>query len=304
MTDVISHLRLTKRSSRRLGAAAAILGLSALVHLIVLLVDGGTWEGAVSFRKPITFGISFGLILWTCGWIMDRLPDRPRLESALSITLIVSGLLEVGLITAQTWRGVPSHFNVFTPEDSSVFSLMGISVGVLSLGLGTLFLWSILQRPSDKPTRLAILAGMGLVVAGLGIGSWIIELGMEMTERLGVVPDTVLAGEAGVAKFPHAMAFHGIQVFIGAVIVGAVWGLTDRERLRVMRLVVAGYFAWVTWAIVHTNAGRAPADLSGLETWLLLVGSGLMLIAAFVLLRGRRRSRSRGLSNPVVTLAS
>ncbi len=286
-----------------MGMAAAILGASALVHLIVLLAEGGSWEGAVSFRKPITFGVSFGLILWTCGWIMDRLPDRPRLEGTLAVTLIASGLFEVALITAQAWRGVPSHFNVFTPEDSSVFSLMGISVGIMSLGLAALFLWSILERPSDKPTRLAILAGMALVMAGLGIGSWIIDLGMEMTERLGMVPDTVLAGEAGVAKFPHAMAFHGIQLFIGAAIVGRVRGLSDRARLQVMRLVVAGYFAWVVWAIVHTNAGRAPADLTGLETGLLVVGSALMVIAAVILVTGRRRSRSRDASNTTVTLA-
>ncbi len=286
-----------------MGMAAAILGASALVHLIVLLAEGGSWEGAVSFRKPITFGVSFGLILWTCGWIMDRLPDRPRLEGTLAVTLIASGLFEVALITAQAWRGVPSHFNVFTPEDSSVFSLMGISVGIMSLGLAALFLWSILERPSDKPTRLAILAGMALVMAGLGIGSWIIDLGMEMTERLGMVPDTVLAGEAGVAKFPHAMAFHGIQLFIGAAIVGRVRGLSDRARLQVMRLVVAGYFAWVVWAIVHTNAGRAPADLTGLETGLLVVGSALMVISTVILVRGRRRSRSRDASNTTVTLA-
>lgn len=304
MTDFISQLRLTKTSSRRMGVAGAVLGVSALTHLIVLLADGGTWEGAVSFRKPITFGISVGLILWTCGWIMDRLPDRPRLERALSITLIASGLFEVALITVQAWRGVPSHFNVFTPGDSTVFSLMGASIGVFSVGLAALFLWSILQRPSDRPTRLAILAGMALVITGLGIGSWIIDLGMEMTERLRMVPDTVLAGGAGVAKFPHAMAFHGIQLFIGAVIVGRIWGLSDGARLRVMRLVVAGYFAWVVWAIVHTNAGRAPTDLTGLETGLLVVGSALMAIAALVLFTGRRRSRSRDASNPTVTLVS
>lgn len=304
MTDFISQLRLTKTSSRRLGVAGAILGVSALVHLMVMLADGGSWEGAVSFRKPITFGISVGLIFWTCGWVMDRLPDRPRLERILAMVLIVSGIAEVALITVQAWRGVPSHFNVFTPEDSTVFSLMGAAIGVFSLGLAALFVWSILQRPSDKPTRLAVLAGMALVMTGLGIGPWIIDLGMEMTERLGVVPDTVLAGEAGVAKFPHAMAFHGIQLFIGVVIFGRIRGLSDSARLRMTRLVVTGYLAWVGWSIVHTNAGRAPADLSGIETGLLVLGTALMVWAAAVAFTGRRPSRSRDDSNPTITIAS
>ncbi|MCI0679518.1 MAG: hypothetical protein L0Z63_10830 [Actinobacteria bacterium] len=299
MTSLRSQLRLTKPSSRRLGTAALVLGLSALVHSVVLVVDGQGWGGAVSFRKPVTFGISVGLLLWTCGWIMDRLPDRRSLERALAITLIGSGLIEVALITVQTWRGVPSHFNIFTPEDNAVFVLMAVSIGVFSLGLAALFLWSILQRPSDRPTRLAVLAGMALVMTGLGLGAWIIELGLQMTERLGRVPDTVLAGEAGVVKFPHAMALHGIQVFIGASLLGVGAGLSERRRLQVTRLVVGGYGLLLIWAILHTNAGRAPADLTGVETALLILGTMLMAGAGLLLLAAGRAAGRAASSAPV-----
>jgi hypothetical protein len=104
MRSVLSALRLEKVASRRLGWAATLLGVSAAFHVVALLVTGGNWEGAVSFRKPITFGISVGLLLWTCGWVMDRLPARKRLEGVLTAVLIGSGLIEVGLITTQAWR--------------------------------------------------------------------------------------------------------------------------------------------------------------------------------------------------------
>ncbi|HEX2153342.1 MAG TPA: hypothetical protein VHL52_05130 [Acidimicrobiia bacterium] len=304
MTDLRSQLRLVKHSSRRLGGAAAVLGLSALVHVVVLLVDGGGWEGAVTFRKPITFGISVGLLLWTCGWILDRLPPRPRIEGALAWPLIVSGVIEVALITVQAWRGVPSHFNVFTPEDGLIFSLMGISIGVLSAALGLLFLWTLIQRPADRPTRLAVIAGMTLVILGLGVGAWIIELGVEMTERLGRVPDTVLAGDAGVAKFPHAMALHGIQLFIGVSVLGRRLGLDDRARLRVTRLTTGGYASLVTWAVVHTNAGRAPTDLSGVEASLLGGGVLLLVAACGLMVAAFGRTPAGEPGRPAVTLSS
>lgn len=304
MVDVRSQLRLHKPSSRRLGAAGAILGLSALAHVVVLLVDGGGWTGAVGFRKPITFGISVGLLLWTCGWILDRLPSRPRLEGTLAWTLIVSGLVEVGLITVQAWRGVPSHFNSATPGDGTIFSLMGISIGVFSVALVGLLLWSLIQRPADRPTSLAIFAGMTLVTLSLGIGAWIIELGIELTERLGNVPDTVLAGEAGVAKFPHAMALHGIQLFIAASVLGRRIGLTDRIRLRLTRLTVAGYATLVAWAVVHTNAGRAPTDLSGVESLLLLAGTALLLASATLFVTSWMRTSARGQERAAVTISS
>ena len=305
MQSLLSALNLEKKASRQLGVAAMVLGASAGVHLGVLLATGGDWTGAVSFRKPITFGISVGLLLWTCGWVMDRLPSRKRLESVLSAVLIGTGLVEVGLITAQAWRGVPSHFNFTTTTDSLIFSAMGASIGVFSLALIGLAIWAAVQRPTDRSTQLAILAGMGLVITGLGLGQWVIGLGVEMAEQLGHAPDTVLAGEAGVAKFPHAMALHGIQLFIGASVLARLGRLDRRRQLNAVRTTVGGYFALVAWSIVHTNAGRAPFDLVGTETFLGLGGGALLVYAGILIAVGLRREvRQDTISDPAVTLIS
>lgn len=269
------------------------------------MVTGGDWGGAVSFRKPVTFGISFGLLLWTCGWVMDRLPSRKRMESVIAATLIGSGLVEVGLITVQAWRGVPSHFNFTTTTDSIIFSAMGTSVGVFSLALVALTIWAVVRRPSDRSTRLAVLAGLALVITGLGLGHWVIGLGVEMAEQLGNAPATVLAVEAGVAKFPHAMALHGIQLFITASIVARLGGLDERRRLNAVRMTVGGFLAIVAWSIVHTNSGRAPLDLSGLENTILLVGGALLASSAALIATGYRSSRPRATTpEAVVTLTS
>jgi hypothetical protein len=275
MGSLLSTLKLEKTASRRLGVAAALLGVSAAVHVVVLLATGGDWNGAVSFRKPVTFGVSVGLLLWTVGWVMDRLPSRKRLESVLAAVLISSGLIELALITTQAWRGVPSHFTFTTTADSIIFSAMGASIGVFSLALMALAIWAVVQRPADRTTRLAVLAGRALVITGLGLGQWVIGLGVAMAEQLGHAPDTVLAGEAGVAKFPHAMALHGIQLFIGASVVARLGRLSGRRQLNAVRMTVGGYSALVAWSIVHTNAGRAPLDLGGVEVVLGLVGVAL-----------------------------
>src|SRR4051794_25484078 len=43
----------------------AVLFAAGLFHLGVFAVAGGPWEGPVSWRKPTTFGLSFGLTLVT-----------------------------------------------------------------------------------------------------------------------------------------------------------------------------------------------------------------------------------------------
>jgi hypothetical protein len=44
------------------------LVLSGLFHLGVFAVRGGPWDGPVSWRKPATFGLSFGSTLITISW--------------------------------------------------------------------------------------------------------------------------------------------------------------------------------------------------------------------------------------------
>ena len=60
--------------------AGALLVLSGLVHLAVLVVGGGSWHGPVSLRKPMTFGLSFGLTLINVTLIASAvsLSDRTR----------------------------------------------------------------------------------------------------------------------------------------------------------------------------------------------------------------------------------
>jgi len=51
--------------------AGAMLLVSGLIHIGILTVSGGSWEGPVSLRKPATFGLSFGLTLLTIVWVVS-----------------------------------------------------------------------------------------------------------------------------------------------------------------------------------------------------------------------------------------
>lgn len=298
MRALSSALSLHKPATRQLRTAAIILIASGVIHFVVLLAFGLPWAGAVSLRKPISFGLSMGLLLWTVGWVIDRLPYKPRSEKVLGTTLAVSGVIEVALITVQAWRGVPSHFNYSTVDGIVVFVLMGISVAVLSVGLLVATWWTF-RRPIAQPmVRLAVRAGMLVVLTGLGIGQWTIELGNDFFERVGAVPDKVLAGEAGVPTFPHAVAFHGIQLFILAAILTGIVGLGAKDAQRVVRQTVAGYSLLLLWSVVQTAAGRAPSDVLWPGTVLAVIGAGLLACAAVQLFVGWRRPETTVRSEP------
>ncbi len=58
--------------------AGGLLILSGVIHLAVLLMSGGAWDGPLSLRKPATFGLSFGLTLINVTVIASLVPLRDR----------------------------------------------------------------------------------------------------------------------------------------------------------------------------------------------------------------------------------
>ena len=284
--NLIADLRPIRRPARVLYAGAAAWLVSGLVHLVVLAANGWAWSGAVSFRKPLTFSVSIALLLATIGWVLDRLPDRPRLAGAIAWTLLVSSTIEVALITMQAWRGRASHFNTLAAGDAAVFVAMAVMVVIMSLCLVAVLAWSLVRPPQDRLVRLAVLGGLILIVTGLGFGQWIIELGNDFVETHRAVPDTVLYGERGVAKFPHAVALHGIQLFIVAAVLARRSGLAEATRRRAVRLVVWSYAGVLVFASAQTITGNGPLDptiwgaglvasLAGIAAGFLRIGRGL-----------------------------
>jgi len=79
--------------SRVLIGAGILLVLLGMLHVPVWMMDGSDWEGRVSWRKPILFGVSTGMTLWSLGWIVGALKgsrscfDHPATMARSSITL-------------------------------------------------------------------------------------------------------------------------------------------------------------------------------------------------------------------------
>jgi low temperature requirement protein LtrA len=95
-----------------------------------------------------------------------------------------------------------------------------------------------------------------------------------------------MVGQRGVAKFPHAVALHGIQLFILAAVLARRSRLTEAARRRAVRLVVWSYAAVLVFASAQTITGNGPLDptiwgaglavsVAGIVAGFLRVGRGL-----------------------------
>ncbi|MEV0288086.1 hypothetical protein AB0H36_28555 [Kribbella sp. NPDC050820] len=259
---------------------AAVLVLSGLVHVVVFLVDGGPWEGPVSWRKPIVFGLSFGITLATITWLMSFLRSG-RVGGWIVVGIFaLASLGEVFLVSMQTWRGVASHFNETTAFDGSVFSFMGMLVAVLVLVTVYVTVRSFVRMDAPPSLAWAIRLGLLLMLVSQGVGAQMIAEGGNTF------------GTAGALKVPHAVTLHAVQVLPAMAILLLVSRSTERRRVRLVVLGAVGYAVLIASTMVQTYDGRGPLDLSPLTTALALTGVILLAGVVVVALLGVRRSRS------------
>jgi len=268
--------------ARLLALFGCVLIASGLVHLLVWGIRGGAWEGPVSWRKPILFGISTGLTSLSLGWVWARLPRR-RWDEALAAGTAWALLIEVGLIDLQCWRGVASHFNRTTPLDSLLYDAMGGLILFVTLVVVDLTLRRFRATtglPSDMLS--AARTGLLLLVVSCGLGIWGSIHG-DLRVARGLSPEVV--GAAGVVKFPHGAVIHALQ-WLPMLAWGARRaGLALGWRQRLVTAAIIGSLLILAYAMVQTLAGRGRFDTTPASA-ALLVGGAVLLAGPWLVIAG------------------
>jgi hypothetical protein len=231
------------RHLRRIEQLCVVVGLaliaSGLFHFGVFLVRGGPWYGPVSWRKPTTFGVSFGLTLLSVTWVTSYLVLSPRRRALLLGVFAADCVLEVAGITVQAWRHMPSHFNTETPLSAMIAMSLALGGGVLIVVL-TAFALSAFRGHIDAAPdlRLALRAGFAFLLVGLGTGVAMIARG-EVLIRGGHVQ--LAYHTAGSLKWVHGVTLHAILVLPALAVLLARRGAHEPQRTRAVKVAIGGY---------------------------------------------------------------
>jgi hypothetical protein len=148
----------------------AALGAAHLVLFVALAVlalgDTHPILGVNRWFKPMKFALSIGVYSWTLAWLTGYLPAYPRAIRLLSAGIAVSMIVEIVCIVGQPARGQTSHFNVATPLDSAIFSLMGVMILLNTLcAAGILALFFGKTAPLPGAVRWGIRLGLAIFLA-------------------------------------------------------------------------------------------------------------------------------------------
>jgi hypothetical protein len=198
----------------------AVLGLAHLAAFVVLLFvapfDARTILGLNPWVKPLKFLVSIAVYVWTLAWLTRYVSGYRRSVRIISWATAVVFVGEMACIIMQAARGATSHFNVKTPFDGAVFSLMGLLIAVNSLlVLVTLLLF---LKPTERPAP-AYLSGirLGLLLFFLGSleGAAMVANGAHTVgapDGGAGLPFVNWSTRAGDLRVAHFLSFHALQL--------------------------------------------------------------------------------------------
>lgn len=287
-----------------------------LATLIGMLVDGRTVIGEPVWLKPTKFAISSVFYAASLMWVLAMLKDRARLVSIVSWVTAVAMIGELILIVIQAFRGVRSHFNMSTPLDGAIFSIMGIMI--LSLWIASIVaLVALFRQKFENRAWGAILKwALFITVVGSGLGGTMTSpraSQIEAAQETGVLPEsgahTIGAPDGGAGlpgvgwsteggdlRIGHFLGLHALQIIplIGLAVLWLARSRPENQQVNLIHVASIGYLgtiALITWQAFRGEPLIYPSGLT-----LVTAGLFLLLLASMA---GLILATSR--PNPAVT---
>lgn len=182
---------------------------------LLYFIDDTHITGINAWIKPMKFSLSVAVYAWTYAWLLHYLISS-RNRNFITWIVIVSMFVENFIIVFQASRGETSHYNISTPQNAFLFSMMGMFIGINTLiNFYTLVLFFIKSQVSiTDHTLVAWRAGLLLFfIGGISGGLMIGNMGHTFGAVDGGVglPFTNWSTQAGDMRTAHFFTLHGLQ---------------------------------------------------------------------------------------------
>lgn len=307
-------LRRAWDTNKPLTAYGVVMLITLAATVAGLLLDPRVISGQPAWLKPAKFALSSAMYTFTLAWLLGFVRGYRRLVGLVSWVIALGFTLEMVVIIGQVIRGTTSHFNLSTPLDGALFSLMGsmiVVIWVMTLLAAVLLLR---QRLPDAALAWALRLGLVVVLVGAAEGFIMTSLpspsqraALQAGQRptsfgahsVGVddggrgLPVTGWSLEGGDLRIGHFVGLHAMQVL---PLVG--WWLSRRfrrlgqgHRTALVATAALGYLgliALLTWQALRGQPLVYP-DMVTLAALAGLVG-GVALAAAAIIGHGQGRT--------------
>jgi len=283
--------------NRPLAFMIVVMLLTIVAALVGLLADPSVITGAPAWLKPLKFAVSISIYSATFIWLLSFVQGHRRITGIVAWVTTAGLLVEMALIVMQVIRGTTSHFNVSTPFDGAVWSIMGISI--VGIWTANLILGIVLlrQRFADPAFGWALRLGIFISFVGMGVAFFMTTptsaqltaskagngLPISGGHSVGVadggpgIPILGWSTVGGDLRAPHFVGLHALQLLplFGWLVVRYGKKLETGTRKALIGIAGFGYLglvALLTWQALRGQSIIAPDART-------LVAAGALFVA-------------------------
>ena len=310
-TPALPYFRQTytklRQTHRPLTLSALITAALTLLFIIGVFADPRVVTGAPAWLKPAKFGVSISLYSLTLVWILGFIQGRRRLVNILGWTVLVTFGLEWVSIITQIARGTTSHFNIATPLDTALWTLMAVAIAVLWVANFVIAGLLLFQKFDHPAFAWSLRLGLMLAVVGMGLGYLMTSpTAQQMAGWSAGGPVTVAgAHTVGVAdggpglpvvgwstvggdlRIPHFVGMHALQLvpFVGWLL--SRRRLSPRQQTALVWVISGFYLGLTALFTVQALRGQSVIRPDALQLGLLGGLVAVTVVAVLVVLSGR-----------------
>ena len=267
--------------------------------------------GVNGWVKPLKFQVSSAIYAVSIAWIATLFPTTSRWYKLAVWTIGISLIIETSLITLQVARGTMSHYNISTPLDTTIYSLMATFISMLATANIICLCVVLAQKTIPNLIRIACSWGLGVAVVGMVAGVMMTSVNVSPSQlrtmqvdqkapanygahSVGVddggpgLPFVGWSTVAGDLRVGHFVGLHGLQVlplFALLLLSGRLFRRnTPAQHVQLVQLLgivytaVTGLLIWQAWrgqsVIAPDMISIGCAAAIGV---ILLVGAGFIL---------------------------
>lgn len=286
--------------------------MTLLATCVGLVIDHRVITGAPAWVKPAKFALSLSIYCFTLVWLLTFLQRWKKVATAIAVVTSIGVLLEMVLIVLQVIRGVPSHFNLATPFDSTVLSIMSVGAMLFLLAALVTTILLLFERRTDRALIWSLRLGLVIMLFGWYAGFLMTRATAAQlaTYYAGHMPPAFGAHSVGVPdggpglpflgwsttggdlRIAHFVGLHALQVlpFIG-------WFLSAQRfprwrtghRVALVWTIGLGYLGLVGTLLWQALRGQSLIAPDGL-TWFTwgMVGGLTLLIGGTIIIHAHR----------------
>ncbi len=308
--------------SQRLSKVHKPLFISGLFTLVMgiffiagIFLDSRYITGAPAWLKPTKFAISIVIYTFTLLWMMSFIDTgkrwRKRLVNVLGWVVLVTFAAEWFAIITQVFRGTTSHFNVSSPLNTVLWSLMGIAISILFIANLVIAGLLLAQRFNNPVFAWGLRLGLLITILGLAEGFLMTSptaqqmAGLQAGERITIagahsvgvedggpgLPGLTWSTVGGDLRIGHFVGMHALQVLpFVAWFVSRRRRFSIRQQVQLVWTAALGYLGIV--ALVTGQALRAQPIIAP-DSLTLAVFSGIVFVVLIATVVITRSSQAR-----------